>query len=111
MSATYPAFGQLIGSAMELIDNTVLDAAINGRTYGRTYTDGPKVRFAIAHVLTLADRNTLIAFHNTQRKIAFDFVWDRDGQTYAGCLFEAAPKIEATDTPGIFAAEVMLRQA
>lgn len=77
-------------SAMEQLDDLVLDRAVNGAARVRAYYTGRKRTFTVVHpAVALADRDSLLSFYDTNRLLPVSLVWI-DGTTYT-CVFVKAP--------------------
>lgn len=105
--ASYPAFDQLLGSTHTPFDDLTIDRAIDGSAKGRRFYTTRKDRFMLKHLLTLAQRDTLLAFYDANWTLAIDFVWDGDRETYSNMLFSDVPKFTYLGG-GRIAAEVSL---
>lgn len=90
--ANYPSFPQLVGSTHTPFDDLQIDRSIDGTAYARAFYAARKDRFVLHHDLTLAQRDTLLAFYDANRAIPFDLLWTGDGTTYTNCLFNDLPK-------------------
>lgn len=95
--AAYPSFPQLIEGAEDgWVDDLVFDRAVNGDLKVRAFYPGKKRTFKVPHVLNRVDFATLEAFYDTNRLLAVEFTWVRDGQTYT-CMFGGPPQIVHID--------------
>lgn len=95
--ATYPSFGQLVGSTEEWVDDLQIDRAVSGGVKARAFYSVKKRRFRLKHYLSTTDIGTLQTFYDTYRLAANSFVWAADGQTYT-VLFDGAPRVTPTGT-------------
>jgi hypothetical protein len=106
--ATYPSFGQMVGSTSQIIDDIIVDRARGGGAKVRSLYSARKTQFRLLHRLDASEITTLMTFYDTNRLLAVDLVWSGDGLTYS-CVFSGAPQINF-DTPQWAAAMVMLEQ-
>lgn len=90
--ATYPSFGQLVGSTAEWVDDLQIDRAVNGSAKVRAFYTAKKRRFVLKHVLSKADVGTLQTFYDTNRLAANTLTWSADGVSYT-VLFDGAPRV------------------
>lgn len=74
------------------VDGGVLaDRATNGMLKVRRLFDEDKTDFVVVHMLTRAERDTLMAFYAANKTAQFSFYWPGDGATYT-CVFKAPPQ-------------------
>lgn len=107
MANVYPAFEQLLGSTHEPFDDVQIDRSIDGTAYGRSFYPAKKHRFTLRHVLTKAQRDTLIAFYDANRAVVVDLYWQWDGTTYTSLFLDGLPKFTPLRA-GLIATEVHL---
>ena len=88
--ATYPSFPQLVGTAVTHEDGRVMRRSMNGAPRIKTFYSNTKYGFTVKHEIDSADLATLNSFWNTNRNLAFDFVYEGDGLTYS-CYFLGRP--------------------
>lgn len=82
--AAFPSFGQDLGSSEGGLDGgAVWERASNGGLRGRDMWGREPRTFSVQLTLSNADTETLRTFLATNRTLAFDFTWARDGQTYS----------------------------
>lgn len=67
------------------------DRASNGMLKVRRLFDEDKTDFVVVHMLTRAERDTLMAFYSANKTAQFSFYWPGDGVTYT-CVFTAPPQ-------------------
>jgi hypothetical protein len=105
--ASYPTFGQLLGSEHEPFDDIQIDRAIDGTGYARAFFATTKHRFTLRHILTLAERDQLLAFYASNRTVPVDLVWQFDAATYTNLFIAGLPKFTPLRTNYV-SAEVRL---
>ena len=92
--ATYPSYQQHISSRAQLRDGVEIDRAGNGSARARSFWAAQKYEFDITHPsLTLAERDSLVAFHAANNFVAVDFVSEETRATHS-CLFDGPPLFE-----------------
>lgn len=79
--ASYPSYKQLLNSRDEPTQQT--QTFIAGDGGGRVYVPPKKLKFQIRHLLTTAELATLLAFYETNKVVAVDLLWKKDGATYS----------------------------
>lgn len=90
--ANYPSFLQTRVSDEQILDDIVIDRAVNGGVKARAFYTARKKVFRIRHkCLLAADRATLDAFYEANRLITFTFTWAADDVAYT-CLFSGPIK-------------------
>lgn len=66
--------------------------ATNGMLKVRRLYSADKTDFVVVHMLTRAERDTLLTFYAANITTEFTFAWPGDGNTYT-CRFSAAPQV------------------
>ena len=96
--ATYPSFGQLVGSTAEWVDDLQIDRAVNGSVKARAFYTAKKRRFVLQHLLNKADVGTLQTFYDTYRLVANTMTWAGDSVAYT-VLFDGPPSVKPIGGP------------
>lgn len=91
--ASYPSYGQMVGSSMTYMDDIRVDRAVGGNARVRSLFPATKSQFALVHRLTEAEVSSLMSFYTTNRLLPVDLTWDGDGQSYT-CLFAGPPQVK-----------------
>lgn len=108
--ASYPSFPQLLGSVETPRDDLTVDRAVNGTAKARAFYTARKRQFQVRHLLTKAERDTLLAFYDANRLVSCLFTWTGDTTpTVYTCLFERPPELRHA-SPSIIEAIVRLVQ-
>lgn len=88
---TYPSIIQVVGSRPDDDEGTVVELAESGKPRFRTFYSQTRTTFTVQHECYTPEKDTLSAFYQANKFVAFNFVWPMDGLTYT-CRFANAPK-------------------
>lgn len=107
--AAYPSFLTLAESTATPANGLEPDRATNGRMALRRMWTADKMRFAIGHVLSAAQKTTLDTFYATNKDLDNTYKWPGTGVTYT-VRFTQAP-VYVPRTNGVyFEARVALEE-
>jgi hypothetical protein len=88
---TYPTVGLLDESAVQIEGGFNPARATNGALRVRKLWPTDKRRFALVHMLTKAEFDSLQAYYDANALGQFNFTWPPTGQVH-GCRFVAPPQ-------------------
>ena len=106
--ATYPTTLLVLrSSSTDIDDGFDPTRATNGMLRVRQRYPAEKTNFTVEHMLSTADKTTLMSFYSTNKALDVSLVWPEDGATYT-VRFVAKPT--AYRTPGFWLCRVKLRE-
>lgn len=95
--AAYPDVVQTYSSTQKDMGGFKAAHTVAGTLKIRSFYLNDVKQITVIHDVDDADKQTLEAFYNTNRKLPFDFTWKADGQTYT-CRFLRPLQYDPTAT-------------
>lgn len=92
--AAYPTLPVQPGSADTPSQRA--EVFVDGAGGHKVYWPAQKKRWTLKHILSTAQRDTLLAFYATNKLLPITFLWGEDGVTY-NAVFLEQPRVSGID--------------